>query len=77
MDFNLAFDMGDVGARAGCEVIQDCHLVALGQQSISQVRSNEACSTCDEYAHVVKSNGGEIDSSQHLTCHAGNSQVGR
>jgi hypothetical protein len=53
MDFNLTFDMGDVGARAGGEVIQDYDLIALGQEGICQVGSDKACSTGDKYAHEV------------------------
>ena len=51
MDFNLALDVGDVGKLAGRKVVQDDWGVSLGDQGITQVRSDEACSTCKEYAH--------------------------
>jgi hypothetical protein len=56
VDFDLIFDMGDVGGRAGGHVVEDRDLVALGKQCITEVRTDKAGSTGDENAHEPKSN---------------------
>jgi hypothetical protein len=35
VDFDLVFDVGDVGDRAGGHVVEDRNLVALGKESIT------------------------------------------
>jgi len=57
VDFDLVFDVGDVGGGAGGHVVEDRDLVALGKQRITEVRTNKTGSTGDENAHEVKSNG--------------------
>jgi len=57
MDFNLVFDVGDVGGRAGGHVVEDRDLVALGKECITEVRTDKTGSTGDENAHGVKSIG--------------------
>ena len=55
VDFYLIFDVGDVGARSGGHVVQDRDLVALGKESITEVRTDKTGSTGDENAHGGKS----------------------
>jgi hypothetical protein len=55
VDFNLIFDVGDIGSRSGGHVVQDRNLVALGKESITEVRTDKAGSTGDENAHGGKS----------------------
>ncbi len=57
VDFDLVFDVGDIGGRAGGHVVEDRDLVALGKQCITEVRTDKTGSTGDENAHEVKSNG--------------------
>ena len=57
VDFDLVFDVGDVGGRAGGHVVEDRDLVALGKQCITEVRTDKTGSTGDENAHEVKSIG--------------------
>jgi hypothetical protein len=57
VDFDLVFDVGDVGGRAGGHVVEDRDLVALGKQCITEVRTDKTGSTGDENAHRGKSNG--------------------
>jgi hypothetical protein len=51
VDFDLVFDVGDVGGRAGGHVVEDRDLVALGKQCITKVRTDKTGSTGDENAH--------------------------
>ena len=51
VDFELVFDVGDIGGRSGREVIQDRYVVATGDQGICQVGADKTCSTGDKYAH--------------------------
>jgi len=55
--FDLVFDVGDVGGRAGGHVVEDRDLVALGKKCITEVRTDKTGSTGDENAHGGKSNG--------------------
>ena len=57
MDFYLVFDVGDVGGRSSGHVVEDRNLVALGQQSITQVRTDKTGATGDENAHGAQSIG--------------------
>ncbi len=57
VNFDLVFDMGDVGGRTGGHVVEDRDLVALGKQCITEVRTDKTGSTGDENAHGGKSNG--------------------
>ncbi len=57
VDFDLVFDVGDVGCRASGHVVEDRDLVALGKQCITEVRTDKTGYTGDENAHEVKSNG--------------------
>ncbi len=57
VDFDLIFDVGDVGGRARGHVVEDRDLVALGKECITEVRTDETGSTGDENTHVGKSNG--------------------
>jgi hypothetical protein len=57
VNFDLIFDMGDVGGRAGGHVVEDRDLVALGKECITEVRTDKTGSTGDENAHEVKSIG--------------------
>ena len=57
MDFDLIFDVGDVGCRSGGHVVQDRDLVALSNEGVTEVRTDKAGSTGDENAHGVKSIG--------------------
>lgn len=43
--------MGDIGGRAGGEVIEDGDLIASGDQSIGKVGADKTCTTGDKYAH--------------------------
>ena len=51
VDFELVFDVGDIGGRSGREVIQDRYVVATGDQGICQVGADKTCTTGDKYAH--------------------------
>ena len=62
VDFDLVFDVGDVGGRAGGHVVEDRDLVALGKQRITEVRTDKTGSTGDENAHRGKSNGARCGS---------------
>ena len=57
VDFDLIFDVGNIGGRSGGHVVEDRDLVALGKQCITEVRTDKTGSTGDENAHEVKSNG--------------------
>ena len=61
VDFDLVFDVGDVGGRSGGHVVEDRDLVALGKQCITEVRTDKAGSTGDENAHEVKSIGACVE----------------
>ena len=37
VDFDLIFDVGDIGGRSGGEVIQDGDGISTGDQSVAQV----------------------------------------
>ena len=52
VDFELVFDVGDIGGRSGGEVIQDADVVATGDQGICQVGADKTCTTGDKYAHM-------------------------
>ena len=55
VDFDLVFDVGDVGGRTGGHVVQDRDLVALGKECVTEVRTDKTGSTGDENAHGGKS----------------------
>ena len=57
VDFDLVFDVGDVGCRSGGHVVEDRDLVAFLEQGITEVRADKTGSTGDENAHEVKSIG--------------------
>ena len=57
MNFDLIFDVGDVGGRSSGHVVEDRNLVALGKQCITEVRADKTGTTGDENAHGGKSNG--------------------
>ena len=57
MDFDLIFDMGDVGCRSRGHVVQDRDLVAIFDQRITKVRADKTGSSGDENAHGGKSIG--------------------
>ena len=61
VDFNLIFDVGDVGCRSRGHVVQDRDLVAICKQGITEVRTDKTGSTGDENAHSGKSIGAGID----------------
>ena len=64
MDFDLIFDVGDIGGRSGGHVVEDRNLVAVFKQGITEVRTDETGATGDEYAHGVKSIGALINLSR-------------
>jgi len=43
--------VGDIGGRAGCEVIEDGDLIPSGDQGIGEVGADKTCTTGDKYAH--------------------------
>ena len=47
--------VGQVGQRAGRQVVDDVDRVALGQQPVDEVRADEAGATGDERAHQTGS----------------------
>ena len=51
MEFYFAAQVGDIGGRAGGEVIEDGDLIASGDQSIGKVGADKTCTTGDKYAH--------------------------
>ena len=57
VDFDLVFDVGDIGCRSCGHVVEDRDLVAFFEQGITEVRTDKTGSTGDENAHEVKSNG--------------------
>ena len=57
VDFDLVFDMGDIGCRSRGHVVEDRDLVAFFEQGITEVRTDKTGSTGDENAHEVKSIG--------------------
>ncbi len=57
MDFYLIFDVGNVCARSGGHVVQDRDVVTLGEERITEVRTDKTGSTGDENAHGGKSIG--------------------
>ena len=68
MDFNLVFDVGDVGGRSSGHVVQNRDLVAVGKESITEVRTDKTGSTRDENAHGGKSNGAGVHLSRLALC---------
>jgi len=52
--------VGDIGGRAGGEVIEDGDLIASGDQSIGKVGADKTCTTGDKYAHKgsLRASGG-------------------
>ncbi len=57
VDFDLIFDVGVVGGRAGGHVVEDRDMVSLAAKCITEVRTDKTGSTGDENAHEVKSIG--------------------
>ena len=57
VDFDLVFDVGDVGCRSRGHIVEDRDLVAFFKQGITEVRADKTGSTGDENAHEVKSIG--------------------
>ena len=55
VDFDLVFDVGDIGCRSRGHVVEDRDLVAFFKQGITEVRTDKSGSTGDENAHGVKS----------------------
>ena len=61
VDFNLVFDVGDIGGRARGHVVEDRDLVAFANESITEVRTDKTGSTGDENAHGSESIGAGIN----------------
>ncbi len=57
VDFDLVFDVGDIGYRTRGHVVEDRDPVAFLEQGITEVRTDKTGSTGDESAHKVKSIG--------------------
>ena len=57
VDFDLVFDVGDIGCRSRGHVVEDRDLVAFFEQGITEVRTDKTGSSGDENAHEVKSIG--------------------
>ena len=57
VDFDLVFDVGNIGCRSRGHVVEDRDLVAFFKQGITEVRTDKSGSTGDENAHEVKSIG--------------------
>ena len=64
MDFDLVFDVGDIGCGSRGHIVEDCDLVALGNECITEVRADKTGATGDENAHSGKSIGASIDLSR-------------
>lgn len=50
-EFDSAFEVGDIGGRAGGEVIEDGDRIPSGDQGIGEVGAYKTCTTGDKYAH--------------------------
>ena len=61
VDFDLVFDMGDIGCGSRGHVVEDRDLVAFYEQGITEVRTDKTGSTGDENAHEVKSIGAGVE----------------
>ena len=57
VDFDLIFNVGDIGCRSRGHVVEDRDLVAFLKQGVTEVRTDKTGSTGDENAHEVKSIG--------------------
>ena len=57
VDFDLIFNVGDIGCRSRGHVVEDRDLVAFLKQGVTEVRTDKTGSTGDESAHEVKSIG--------------------
>ena len=60
VDFDLVFDVRDIGCRSCGHVVEDRDLVAFFKQGITEVRTDKTGSTGDENAHEVKSIGAGV-----------------
>ena len=68
VDFDLVFDVGDIGCRSRGHVVEDRDLVAFFKQGITEVRTDKTGSTGDENAHEVKSIGADVQLSRLALC---------
>ena len=68
VDFDLVFDMGDIGCRSRGHVVEDRNPVAFFEQGITEVRTDKTGSTGDENAHEVKSIGADVHLSRLALC---------
>ena len=57
LDFDLIFNVGDIGGRPSGHVVEDRNLVAIFDQRITEVRADKTGSSGDENAHGGKSIG--------------------
>ena len=73
VDFDLVFDVGDIGCRSRGYVVEDRDLVAFFEQGITEVRTDKTGSTGDENAHEVKSIGACADISGLALCNGSDS----
>ena len=73
VDFDLVFDVGDIGCRSRGHVVEDRDLVAFFEQGITEVRTDKTGSTGDENAHEVKSIGACADISGLALCNGSDS----
>ena len=73
VDFDLVFDVGDIGCRSRGHVVEDRDLVAFFKQGITEVRTDKTGSTGDENAHEVKSIGAGVHLSRLALCQGSDS----
>ena len=73
VDFDLVFDVGDIGCRSCGHVVEDRDLVAFFKQGITEVRTDKTGSTGDENAHEVKSIGAGVHLSRLALCEGSDS----
>jgi hypothetical protein len=50
--------LGEIGKRAGGQVVNDVDFVLFGKETIDECRTNESGATCDERSHWSKSHTG-------------------